>query len=251
MRDQFHARSLFLRTASFPFPGDNQRGAHQVIAIFTFGTQADNVTEWQSHIPPCKAFHTLTRKISVQLSVDTTLGHTLPIRMNITLPALPCAILTVDALDASGGHQIDMEGDVHKMRLDLHGNELGLYEAPQGGKDLMNFFRGLNIQFFGFGGDMIQLVGPETVAQVEQAMRAHEGCRVQGKVQVAKVAGNFHIGVHSHSFQLLQEVFDGDARKVNVRRAFHCRVTVPSVRCSPTLDSSRRFSILVKFRFCA
>ena len=30
-------------------------------------------------------------RILTQLSVDTSLGHTLPIRLNITLPALPCA----------------------------------------------------------------------------------------------------------------------------------------------------------------
>ena len=37
----------------------------------------------------------------------------------------------------------------------------------------MSFFRGLNIQIFGFGG-ILEMIGPETVAQAGQPLVRHE-----------------------------------------------------------------------------
>ncbi len=41
----------------------------------------------------------------------------LQINMNITLPAVPCAVLSVDAQDVMGSHVVDVGGHLKKTRL--------------------------------------------------------------------------------------------------------------------------------------
>ena len=40
---------------------------------------------------------------------------------------------------------------------------------------------------------------------MEVAVKEHEGCNVAGWLEVQRVAGNFHISVHSQDFFLLRE----------------------------------------------
>ncbi|XP_019190442.1 PREDICTED: endoplasmic reticulum-Golgi intermediate compartment protein 3-like isoform X2 [Ipomoea nil] len=57
-----------------------------------------------------------------QLVVDTSRGETLRINFDISFPALPCSILSVDAMDISGEQHLDVRHDIIKKRLDSHGN---------------------------------------------------------------------------------------------------------------------------------
>ncbi|GAB4845061.1 hypothetical protein Ancab_038467 [Ancistrocladus abbreviatus] len=57
-----------------------------------------------------------------QLVVDTSRGGTLRINFDVTFPALPCSILSVDAMDISGEQHLDVKHDMIKKRIDAHGN---------------------------------------------------------------------------------------------------------------------------------
>ncbi|XP_075640947.1 uncharacterized protein LOC142612693 isoform X2 [Castanea sativa] len=56
------------------------------------------------------------------LVVDTSRGETLRINFDVTFPALPCSILSLDAMDISGEQHLDVKHDIIKKRLDTHGN---------------------------------------------------------------------------------------------------------------------------------
>ncbi|KAL9315770.1 hypothetical protein ACSQ67_016771 [Phaseolus vulgaris] len=57
-----------------------------------------------------------------KLVVDTSRGETLRINFDVTFPALPCSILSLDAMDISGEQHLDVKHDIIKKRLDSHGN---------------------------------------------------------------------------------------------------------------------------------
>ncbi|KAH7524422.1 hypothetical protein FEM48_Zijuj06G0117500 [Ziziphus jujuba var. spinosa] len=65
-----------------------------------------------------------------KLLVDTSRGETLRINFDVTFPALPCSILSLDAMDISGEQHLDVRHDIFKKRLDSHGNVI---EARQDG----------------------------------------------------------------------------------------------------------------------
>ncbi|WVY93691.1 hypothetical protein V8G54_032779 [Vigna mungo] len=49
-----------------------------------------------------------------QMSVDLKRGETLPIHINMTFPSLPCDVLSVDAIDMSGKHEVDLDTNIWK-----------------------------------------------------------------------------------------------------------------------------------------
>ncbi|KAM6553362.1 hypothetical protein CsatB_014124 [Cannabis sativa] len=57
-----------------------------------------------------------------KLVVDTSRGETLRINFDVTFPAFPCFILSLDAMDISGEQHLDIKHDVIKKRLDSRGN---------------------------------------------------------------------------------------------------------------------------------
>ncbi|XP_073127609.1 uncharacterized protein [Henckelia pumila] len=64
-------------------------------------------------------FHTATE---TKLDVDTSRGERLRINFDVTFPALPCSILSLDAMDISGEQHLDVRHDITKRRIDAHGN---------------------------------------------------------------------------------------------------------------------------------
>lgn len=75
-------------------------------------------------------------------------------------------------------------------------------------------------QLFGAGaGGILEMVGPELIAQTKSEVEAKEGCRVYGKLEVSRVTGNFHLSVHHASSELLQQAF-GKA-KINFSHVIH------------------------------
>jgi len=58
--------------------------------------------------------------------IDVNSGEEkLHINMDITLPNCPCAPLSLDIVDVTGVHVVDIEGKLSKIRLDSKGKELG------------------------------------------------------------------------------------------------------------------------------
>nr|GEW96836.1 endoplasmic reticulum-Golgi intermediate compartment protein 3 [Tanacetum cinerariifolium] len=65
-----------------------------------------------------------------KLIVDTSRGERLRINFDIVFPALPCSLLSLDAMDISGEEHLDIKHDIYKKRIDANG--VGI-ESRQGG----------------------------------------------------------------------------------------------------------------------
>tara|TARA_B110000977_G_scaffold165743_2_gene213184 strand:+ start:14114 stop:15247 length:1134 start_codon:yes stop_codon:yes gene_type:complete len=136
------------------------------------------------------------------MGVDITRDELLQINLDITFPGLPCQIISLDALDASGKHEADIGGELHKQRVSSEGKNLGTYESH---------FEDLTL-------GIIQFLKPRNpndpmphikhFEEVAKARKEKEGCRVHGVMKVQRVAGNFHISVHQRDWQTLQMVYD-------------------------------------------
>ncbi|KAF8703528.1 hypothetical protein HU200_032339 [Digitaria exilis] len=176
-----------------------------------------------------------------QLSVDLKRGETLPIHINMSFPSLPCEgyfmvliyfplafvclVLSVDAIDMSGKHEVDLHTNIWKLRLDRYGHIIGTEYLS----DLVEK---------GHGAHHDHDRGPEhhdeqkkhehtfdedaekMVKSVKQALENGEGCRVYGMLDVQRVAGNFHISVHGLNIFVAEKIFEGSSH-VNVSHVIH------------------------------
>lgn len=167
-----------------------------------------------------------------QMSVDVRRGETLPIHINMTFPALPCEVLSVDAIDMSGKHEVDLDTNIWKLRLNREGHIIGTeyltdlvekehsthghdhqagHHEDSSGKEHEH---GKSHEY-SFSAD-----AEKTVQSVKHAMENGEGCRVYGVLDVQRVAGNFHISVHGLNIFVAQKIFGG-AKNVNVSHIIH------------------------------
>ncbi|XP_065015902.1 uncharacterized protein LOC135582508 [Musa acuminata AAA Group] len=161
-----------------------------------------------------------------QMSVDVKRGETLPIHINMTFPSLPCEVLSVDAIDMSGKHEVDLHTNIWKLRLTREGHITGTeYLSDLVEKEHSAHKHGdsndhhedptKNENEQGFGPDAVTMI-----KNVKHAMENGEGCRVFGVLDVQRVAGNFHVSVHGLNFFVAQQIFDG-AKNVNVSHVIH------------------------------
>ncbi|KAL8136925.1 hypothetical protein V2J09_002926 [Rumex salicifolius] len=162
-----------------------------------------------------------------QLLVDTSRGGTLRINFDVTFPALPCSILSVDAMDISGEQHLDVIHDIIKKRIDSHGTVIESRPdgigAPKIEKPLQKHGGRLehNETYCGscFGAEDSDdhccntcedvresyrkkgwaLTNPDLIDQCKregflQRIKDEdgEGCNIYGFLEVNKVAGNFH-----------------------------------------------------------
>eukprot|EP00475_Leptophrys_vorax_P005411 TRINITY_DN13273_c0_g3_i2.p1 TRINITY_DN13273_c0_g3~~TRINITY_DN13273_c0_g3_i2.p1 ORF type:complete len:374 (-),score=8.29 TRINITY_DN13273_c0_g3_i2:23-1144(-) len=201
----------------------------------------------------------LTPEVKHEMSVDKTVrGEKLDVYLNISFPALPCNVISLDALDMSGNHEVDIFHNIYKIRLDKSGRafDSDLLKGPtgaksknkgQGGQPLYqkqthnhghHHAHGLQ-QAGKAGGKEGEGEGnnnplaalfeqmehamegmEETVAGIKDAMARGEGCRLYGHLAVERVAGNFHVSVHGQSYMVLQQVFSS-VGEVNVSHIIH------------------------------
>lgn len=49
--------------------------------------------------------------------------------MNITMHKTPCHVLSLDVVDVTGVHVVDVVGRLHKHRLDKDGNYIELHDV--------------------------------------------------------------------------------------------------------------------------
>ena len=59
------------------------------------------------------------------LYVDVSRGEKLRINFDVTFPHIPCSLLSLDAMDVSGSHQLDVSHHIKKKPLDELGNAVG------------------------------------------------------------------------------------------------------------------------------
>ncbi|KAK9865559.1 hypothetical protein WJX84_003935 [Apatococcus fuscideae] len=135
-------------------------------------------------------------KLRTDLGVDLSREETLKMTFDITFPALPCAVLSLDVQDVSGESGGDtslaQDGEVHKYRLNPQGKRIGLSEYIPPKRD---------IRF----GSFVLARPMEEVNNMNQEMDAHEGCHVLGWLDVRRVAGNFHFTIHGQNFMMLKK----------------------------------------------
>ncbi|XP_061344149.1 uncharacterized protein LOC133290102 [Gastrolobium bilobum] len=168
----------------------------------------------------------LTTHTYHQMSVDLKRGETLPIHINMTFPSLPCDVLSVDAIDMSGKHEVDLDTNIWKLRLNSHGYIVGseyisdLVEKEHAAhkhdddKDHHeDSEQKIHLQTFDESSENM-------IKKVKQALANGEGCRVYGVLYVQRVAGNFHISVHGLNIYVAQMIFGG-AKNVNVSHIIH------------------------------
>eukprot|EP00128_Syssomonas_multiformis_P010518 Colp12_sorted_trinity150504_noHs@32023 len=170
----------------------------------------------------------MTTEVKHELLVDTTRGEKLRINMDITFPRMPCAYLSIDAMDVSGEQQLDVVHNLYKKRLDSNG--LPVDDSVEKHEDLGHtpllakdgsapLSEGDEKCPSCFGAESEELPCCHTCEDVREAYRrkgwafsaadtipqciregwteklkaqASEGCNVFGYLEVNKVAGNFH-----------------------------------------------------------
>ncbi|KAL3363601.1 hypothetical protein AABB24_012721 [Solanum stoloniferum] len=116
-----------------------------------------------------------------QMAVDLRRGETLPIHINMTFPSLPCDVLSVDAIDMSGKHEVDLDTNIWKLRLNSDGHITGteylsdLVEKEHKHDDHKDHHDDSDnkTHMQGFDQDAENLI-----KKVKQALAHGEGCRV-------------------------------------------------------------------------
>ncbi|KAK6740623.1 hypothetical protein RB195_008841 [Necator americanus] len=195
--------------------------------------------------------HYLAGDVVEQLYVDSTSSDVrLDVHFDITFHRLPCAFITVDVMDVSSENQDNVQNDIFKLRLDSSGgnvtseaqkievnqNTTGMVvTTPKCGSCYGALPDGSCCNTCDEVKEAYQLRGWQVNAdEVEQCKSdpwvkkfiefKGEGCRVYGKLQVAKVAGNFHLApgdahrvmrAHVHDFHSLDLIRFDTAHRIN------------------------------------
>mmetsp|Transcript_49667 Transcript_49667/g.94914 ORF Transcript_49667/g.94914 Transcript_49667/m.94914 type:complete len:344 (-) Transcript_49667:178-1209(-) len=167
--------------------------------------------------------HFLSPHTVHHLQVDDTRGEVLAIHLNLSFPALPCGLLSLDALDMSGKHEVDIDTTLYKTRMDSHGAAISSEKIDLDSDDGSHppsptepDAHGHNHHHnFRAGGNA------DTVNKLKESLARGEGCNIAGYLEVERVAGNFHVSVHAQSFHVLEAVLQGDPTRLNVSHVIH------------------------------
>lgn len=138
--------------------------------------------------------------------IDVNSGEEkLHINLDITLPKCPCDILSLDIVDVTGVHVVDIEGKLHKHRLDSNGNEIEVIQhIDEKGHSEVDAKQNYDPDYH--ASDEGVLSTQEVTDSTIKALAANEGCKLSGFVFINKVPGNFHISGH-HYPEAVQKLF--------------------------------------------
>ncbi|CAJ0599118.1 unnamed protein product [Cylicocyclus nassatus] len=197
--------------------------------------------------------HYLAGDVVEQLYVDSTTSDIkLDVHFDITFHRLPCAFITVDVMDVTSENQDDVQNDIFKLRLDRHGQnvtsdvqKIGVNRnstagdvavtTPKCGSCYGALPAGSCCNTCDEVKEAYQLRGWQV--NIDEVVQCQfdpwlkkmkdfegEGCRVYGKIRVAKVAGNFHLAPgeahrvmrsHVHDFHSLDLTRFDTAHRIN------------------------------------
>lgn len=155
-----------------------------------------------------------------EIIVDKTRQDKMEINVDITFPNLPCGMLTMDAMDASGEIQEEISSTIVKTRLDENGNKISSWQIQQDLQARKNLDDKRGSGYCGscFGarpdGECCNSCDEVKKAYQEKGWAFHdgqgiqqceeehytdnlqqtkdEGCNIAGKVFVNKVIGDLH-----------------------------------------------------------
>ncbi|KAG6600230.1 Endoplasmic reticulum-Golgi intermediate compartment protein 3, partial [Cucurbita argyrosperma subsp. sororia] len=184
----------------------------------------------------------LHARTETRLIVDTSRGGKLHINFDMSFPAIPCSILSIDAIDVSGEQHLDIRHNIIKKRTDYHGKIIEARPdnigAPKIEKPLQRHGGRLehNETYCGscFGAESSDDECCNSCEEVREAYRKKgwaitnqdlidqcqredfiqkvkdeegEGCNIEGSLEVNKVAGSFNFvpgkSFHQSSFNFL------------------------------------------------
>mmetsp|Transcript_41670 Transcript_41670/g.89466 ORF Transcript_41670/g.89466 Transcript_41670/m.89466 type:complete len:347 (+) Transcript_41670:157-1197(+) len=133
----------------------------------------------------------LQRRWDSEMFIDESKSEEkLQINLNITFPELPCELLSFDAQDVMGSHEVDVHGNLWKDRLSSKGEVIAREEIKS--------------SHYGASSTLTRHItfnyDNQDVDRIKQMIHSGEGCQVSGFVKVNKVPGNIHLSTYSHSF---------------------------------------------------
>jgi len=128
----------------------------------------------------------------------------LQINLNVTLPSMPCELLSFDAQDVMGSHEVDAHGHLFKERLTSKGDIIATEEMQGSHYGASSSLT----RHFSFSYDN------QDVDRIRKMINSGEGCRVAGHVKVNKVPGNVHLSTYSHSY-LFGSLYQ-ETRNINI-----------------------------------
>ena len=204
------------------------------------------ISELRAYLTPTTVDH---------LYVDTTRGERIKINLNVTFPNMPCAGMSLVAMDVAGEQQIDVVSNIIKTRRTLDGAKIGV---EMDDAHIRRKFKGKCGPCFPHVKDVPETEGSaqccnscEDVKSVYQQKAlsrlkweehpiceheamlldpaklagVKEGCNLFGFLEVNKVAGNFHVApgkaFQSAQGQLVHEFKPFDTHTYNVSHQIH------------------------------
>ncbi|KAK6130541.1 hypothetical protein DH2020_035722 [Rehmannia glutinosa] len=162
-----------------------------------------------------------------------TVNHGDPVLARVVLLSfnIYCTpVLSVDAIDMSGKHEVDLDTNIWKLRLNKDGHIIGteylsdLVEKEHAAHE-HGSLKDDHKDHHEESDHKIKLHSLDEEAEnmikkVKHALANGEGCRVYGVLDVQRVAGNFHISVHGLNIFVAQMIFGGSSH-VNVSHIIH------------------------------
>lgn len=150
-------------------------------------------------------FVLIQRRWESEMFIDeSNTEEKLQINLDITLPQMPCELLSFDAQDIMGSHEVDAHGNLFKERLTSKGDVIAREEMKG---SHYGASAGLS-RHYSFNYDN------QDVDRIRKMIHSGEGCRVAGHVKVNKVPGNVHLSTYSHSY-LFGSLYQ-ETRKINI-----------------------------------
>jgi len=124
-------------------------------------------------------------------------GEKIQVNLEMTLHKMPCYIVSLDAQDIMGSHEVNIHGSLYKTRLSRAGQAIASKEAMftmedhHGKQDSGHTHEDVDVNI------------------IKEALKNGEGCKLKGFFSVNKVPGNFHISAHAYGHQL-NSIFGGN-----------------------------------------